>query len=131
MNTTYWIKSLKKIFYKNPQESISVKILRCRTMQTASSVINSLQDIPFDKLSYTLYLITNDIRMDNFIRLYESQIEMAVANPERFVSELHKFFLKMKKEIAKNPDEFLIFILTCLEAQIIYHKNSTEKHFFE
>lgn len=131
MNTTYWIKSLKKIFYKNPQESVSVKILRCRTMQTASSVINSLQDIPFDKLSYTLYLITNDIRMDNFIRLYESQIEMAVANPERFVSELHKFFLKMKKEIAKNPDEFLIFILTCLEAQIISPKNSAEKHVFE
>lgn len=117
----------EKIFRKNPDESIPLKILRCRTVHTALSIIETIRGIPFHELSYSLYLISNELRMDSFIRMYEAQIEMAAANPERFINDLHKFFLKMKREIEKSPNEFLLFILICIEAQVVLPYNSTQR----
>ena len=77
-------------------------VLEIRTLNTALSVIEKVIDIPFEKFSMSLYFYIQSIDMMEFTRAYEAELELAAANPERFISHLHRFYneqaLKIKKD---------------------------------
>lgn len=67
-------------------------ILQRRTMNTAIVTVSTLQNIHFTELSSSLYFFCSDIESKEFSRLYESQVELAGANPDKFIKGLHSFF---------------------------------------
>ena len=83
-------------------------ILQRRTMNTAIVTVSTLQNIPFTELSSSLYFFCSDIDSKEFSRLYESQVELAGANPDKFIKGLHSFFNSMAKRI-KNESEYALF----------------------
>lgn len=92
---------LKRKFAKS-KTPLPMQILMRRTMNTACSIIGSIEGIPFSKLSYTVYFFCKDMPTQEFAQLYESQIELAGANPERFVKQLHKFYNDISAKIKKE-----------------------------
>lgn len=96
-----------------------VRTLLYRTLSTATAVLTGIKDIPFEKLSFSLYFFCQDIQTDYFTRLYESQLELAGANPDKFVKGLHKFFndtaAKIKKDDLYEP--FFQFLSLCAEVR--------------
>lgn len=94
----YWKRFKNKI--KNSPEPL--QLLQKRTYNTAVNVIQLIHDIPFDKLSMSLYFYCQDVQMIELTRLYESQIELAGANPERFIFELHKFYNQLAQRIRRE-----------------------------
>lgn len=81
---------------------LPVRTLMTRTFATSLVVLDEIAGMEFSKLSYSLYFYCRDVHMQQFTRLYESQLELAAIDPEKFVKGLHKFFnetaLKIKKE---------------------------------
>lgn len=96
-----------------------IKTLMRRTLNTACSTVNSLKDIPFERLSFSLYFFCKDIQTQDFAKLYESQIELAGANEERFVKGLHKFYVETSARIKKENlyHTFFAFLSTCIRIQ--------------
>lgn len=92
-----------------------VALLQKRTMNTVCAVLMQLADIPFSDLSYSLYFFCADIEMREFARLYESQIELAGADPDKFARGLHKFYNEISAKIKKNNmyADFFDFIAIC------------------
>lgn len=111
--TTSWWKRLNRKLEGKPQP---MQILQKRTMNTALAVLENLEDIPFTKLSMSLYFYCQDLRMTEFTKQYENQIELAGANPEKFVFQLHKFFNDMTNKIKKDNlyEEFFEFYYRCV-----------------
>lgn len=66
-------------------------LLQRRTMNTAVVTVSTLQNIPFSELSSSLYFFCSDIESKAFSRLYESQVELAGANPDKFIKGLHSY----------------------------------------
>lgn len=77
-------------------------ILRKRTINIAALVISSIADIEFTDLESALYFRCEDKRSITFIRAYESQIELAAINPDKFVKKLDVFLFKTCKYIEEN-----------------------------
>ena len=50
----------------------------------------------------SLYFYCHDVGMKEFTRVYEAQLELAGANPEKFVSGLHRFHNEMALRIQKQ-----------------------------
>ena len=105
--------------------------LQRRTMNTAISVLVKLFGIPFEKISSTLYFFCEDIGMRNFSRRYESQMELAVANEDAFVKNLHKFFNDTAAFIKKEnlyADYFdFISLVSQLRSHMLGNKSDEEK----
>lgn len=87
---------------KRGNDSWSSWVLRKRTINIAALVISSITDIEFTDLESALYFHCEDKRSMTFIRAYESQIELAAINPDKFVKELDMFFFKLCKYIEEN-----------------------------
>ena len=58
-------------------------VLQRRTLNTVCQVLYTIQDIPFEKLSSSLYFFCADVEMQEFSRLYEAQLELAGANLQK------------------------------------------------
>ena len=78
------------------------ELLQHRTMNTAVAVLVAIKDIPFSKISSALYFFCSDLEMQDFAKLYEGQLELAGAAPDRFAKGLHKFFNEMERKIRKE-----------------------------
>ncbi len=89
--------------------------LQRRTMNTASTILTTIRDIPFAKISASLYFFCADVEMRDFARLYESQLELAGAAPEKFAKGLHKFYNDVSRTIRKNGRyaDFFDFVALC------------------
>jgi hypothetical protein len=97
-----------------------------RTLSTASEILDTIRDIPFEKLSMSLYFYCQDVGMAQFTHAYESQIELAGANPDKFVFGLHEFYTRMASKIRKEDlyDLFFEFYYRCMKMRF---KSSNEK----
>ena len=93
-----WWKKLNKKIEGKPQP---VQVLQKRTMNTAIATLEDLINVPFSELSMSLYFYCQDLQMTQFTKLYESQVELVVANPEKFVFQLHSFFNEISTKIKK------------------------------
>lgn len=101
-------------------------ILQRRTMNTAIVTVSTLQNIPFAELSSSLYFFCSDIDSKEFSRLYESQVELAGANPDKFIKGLHSFFNTMAKKI-KNESEYAMFFDFLMAASRLLFTAKEEK----
>lgn len=73
-----------------------------RSLSTGIIVLELLDGIEFTELSFSLYFITKDSRMEKLARIYEAELELASISPEKFARNIHKFYnetaVKIKKE---------------------------------
>lgn len=106
--TPYW----KWLERRLGDRSGPVETLQRRTMNTAMMILAKIRNIPFQQISASLYFYCKDMEMKKFAHLYEAQLELAGAAPEKFAKGLHKFYneitLKIKKENLYR--EFLSFL---------------------
>ncbi len=111
--TISWWKRLNRKLEGKPQP---MQVLQRRTMNTALSVLENIEDLPFSNLSMSLYFYCQDLKMKEFTHLYENQIELAGANPEKFVFQLHKFYNDISNKIKKDNlySEFFEFYYRCV-----------------
>ena len=93
-------------------------ILQRRTLNTALDVLHQIDGIAFDELSMSLYFYTADVEMAQFTRSYESQIELAAINPEKFALGLHKFLNEQSIKIRKGNlyDQFFELFYRCVRS---------------
>lgn len=108
---SYWRWLDRRLGLKNgPRE-----ILQRRTMSTATMTLTEIADIPFEKLSSSLYFICENIGMERFVHRYESQMELAGAAPEKFAKGLHRFYNETSIIIRKEGliADFFDFVSLC------------------
>lgn len=73
-----------------------------RTFSTAVAILACLEDIPYETLVRSIYVYCKNNSLNWLTREYEKQIELAGANPERFVFQLHKFYNDISRKIRKQ-----------------------------
>lgn len=122
MSDTWWRRVTKKANGK----PLPLIILQTRTLSTAVEILEWIQDMPFKKLSMSLYFYCQDVGMKEFTRAYEAQLELAGANPEKFAMGLHRFYNEMAHKIQKENqyDLFFEFYYRCVRLRI---RNEDEK----
>lgn len=123
VNYDVWMQKLNRKIESKP---MPVKTLQRRTMNSAIAICNCLSGLDFSKISMSLYFYCKDVQMQQFTHLYESQIELAGANPEKFAFQLHQFYNNISTKIKKNDwyDDFFEFYYRCIRVRI---ENSGEK----
>jgi len=94
-----YLKRYKRKFASKPGP---VKTLARRTFSTALSVLNNLKDVSFHTLTSSIYIYCKESHLKWLTREYEGQVELAGANPERFVFQLHKFYNDISFKIRKQ-----------------------------
>jgi len=116
LTTKYWRKLTKKL--KDTPKPM--QILQRRTMNTAFSVFGYITGIAFEKLSMSLYFYTKDVQMAEFTRLYESQLELAAIDQDKFAMGLHKFFNNVSIRIKKEDlyQQFFELYYRCIRASL-------------
>lgn len=104
----YW-KWLDKKLDGKPAD---VQTLQRRTMNTATTILLNVRNIEFQKLSYALYFICDSTETKTLAHLYESQLELAGAAPEKFVKGLHAFYNDVAAKLKKNGwyEDFFDFL---------------------
>lgn len=124
LDLKYW-KILKKKLKGTPE---IMQILPKRTHNTAVGIIELIHDIPFEKLSMSLYFYCLDVKMNQLTRLYESQIELAGANPDRFIRGLHKFYNEVAYNIKKEDlyDDFFELLYRCSRLRLENQKKDID-----
>ena len=103
MSLTWW----RRVTKKAKGKPLPLIILQTRTLSTAVEILTVIQDIPFEKLSMSLYFYCQDVRMKEFTRAYEAQLELAGADPEKFALGLHQFFNKSSGRLKHIVISFL------------------------
>jgi len=106
---------LKWVDKKAASKPAPVAKMMKRTNGTAMSVLTELDGVPFEELSSSLYFICQDLKAEEFVHRYESQLELAGANQDAFVRGLHKFFNDTARFIKDNDlyAEFFEFVSLC------------------
>ena len=102
LNTIDILLNYQRKYGERGSDSWSSWILRKRTINIAALVISSIVGIAFTDLESALYFRCEDKRSITFIRAYESQIELAAINPDKFTKELELFLYKTCKYIEEN-----------------------------
>lgn len=79
-----------------------VGILMERTFATAIWCLELLFDMPFQKLTAGAYFFCKEVSFRDIVRLYEAQLELAGAAPDKFVFGLHGFYNDIAAKIKKS-----------------------------
>ena len=118
-----WWRRIRKNSKGKP---LAATLIQLRTLSTAAEIIGWMNNIPFHKISMSLYFFCKDVGMAAFTRSYEAQLELAAANPERFAAGLHKFYSEMARKIEKEDlyDLYFEFYYRCVKIRV---KNMKEK----
>ena len=125
-HSPYW----RKVYKKMQGKPAVVRRLQGRTMNTAMSILDNIKDVDFTKLSMSLYFYCQDIRMNQFTRYYEAQIELAGANPERFFVGLHAFYNNISSKIKKDNlySQFFELYYRCTRLRQQNENDNIEDH---
>ena len=95
-------KYYKRITKRVEKQNGPAKILIWRTSMTALEVLDELADIPFEKLTSSLYFISLDLDTKELTRRYEAVLELAGAVPDKFIDSLHKDLNSISDFVKKN-----------------------------
>ena len=111
--------------YKRMQKKITVKppptqIIMERTFNTSCLVLKAIQSLPFSKLTKDLYFLCQTLPSKEISRQFESQMELAGANPERFMFSLHPFYNDFVAKIRRDKRfaELFGFLSTAIRMRI-------------
>lgn len=98
-----------------------VQILALRSFNTAATVLALLEGMSFQDIAKAVFLYCKDSKFREITKQYEGQIELAGANPERFLLELHSFYNQIGNLVRKNNlyTEFADYMGSYLE---YYHE---------
>lgn len=94
--------------YRSKGESIWV--FQRRTLSSACQVLATLHDADFGKASTFLFHLAREAEeCKPIIEAINSQIELAMANSDKFIKGYHRFLQGLTKPIKKNKDYALYF----------------------
>lgn len=94
--------------YRSKGESIWV--FQRRTLSSACQVATTLHDMDFGKAStFLFHLVREAEECKPIIEAVSSQVELAMANPDKFIKGYHQFLQGLTKPIKKNKDYALYF----------------------
>ena len=96
------VKYRKRIDKKKASKPLPVQILMERTFGSAVAVLAMIDNITWEKLTFELYYICNDLEFKQYIRLYDSQLELAALDQEKFIFGLHKFYNNISRELKEE-----------------------------
>lgn len=85
-------KYLKKFTKKYESKPLPIQLIAARSFNTAVGVLCTLKDIPFHEIANSIFLFCKDSEFRNIAKQFEAQIELAGANEEKFIMEIHVFF---------------------------------------
>ncbi len=84
------------------------ELLQRRTLNTALYIITSTKNLSFLELSSSIFYASEDVNFKRFTRLYEAQLELAGADPDKFIKSLHAFYNKVT-DLIKREDLYSDF----------------------
>lgn len=119
---------MKRINKKVDKQHGPLKTLVWRTSMTALMILDEVQNVPFEKLSSSLYFISLDLDTRELTRKYESLLELAGTAPDKFVDSLHKDLNALSIFIKENhllPELFEMMSL-CDRLRFTYHKDNPQ-----
>lgn len=94
--------------YRSKGESIWV--FQRRTLSSACQVATTLHDMDFGKAStFLFHLLREAEECKPIIEAVSSQVELAMANSDKFIKGYHRFLQELTKPIKKNKDYALYF----------------------
>lgn len=103
--------------YKRKYENLPLvrQIIYRRTFGIVMNILSNIQGIPFEKFSMNLYFYCKDLQMKQFTRSYESQLELAAIDSEKFLFSLYGFYNSMALRIKKENlyKDFFEFYFKC------------------
>ena len=94
-----WLKKLNK---KYLHKGYPIYVPRRRTLNSAIVILQSIENIPFQKLTLELYFIIKDKNFQKVAEDYKRVIETAKVQPEKFVFQLYEFYKKEAKYIKES-----------------------------
>ena len=98
----WYTKHAKRLDKKYYAKGESIYVLHRRTLQTAKSIIDLIDDIPADDLFLELYMLVKDKEFGIFVGRYQYVLEIAKEKPDTFAEQLYEFYVKMAADIKKN-----------------------------
>lgn len=118
----------KRILKKVEKQQGPIKTLVWRSSMSAIMILAEIQDIPFEKLTASLYFLCNDLQTKELTRKYESLLELAGAAPDRFVDCLHKELNALSIFIKENHllPELFEMISIADRVRYTYHKDNPQ-----
>lgn len=96
------LKYRKSFEKKISSKPFNQQVLMRRTLGSGLTIVQRLSRVDFSDLALSLYVYCKDMEMFEFTHEYEKQIELAKANPERFLSQLYKFYTQISVRIKKE-----------------------------
>lgn len=102
--------------YRSKGESIWV--FQRRTLSSACQVATTLHDMDFGKAStFLFHLVREAEECKPIIEAVSSQVELAMANPDKFIKGYHQFLQGLTKPIKKNKD------MLCISRLLLMRRN--------
>ena len=95
----WYTKHAKRVDKKYYAKGESIYVLHRRTLQTAKSIIDLINDIPADDLFLELYMLVKDKEFGSFVGRYQYVLEIAKEKPDTFAEQLYEFYLKMTADM--------------------------------
>lgn len=103
--------------YRSKGESIWV--FQRRTLSSACQVATTLHDMDFAKAStFLFHLVREAEECKPIIEAVSSQVELAMANPDKFIKGYHQFLQGLTKPIKKNKDYARYFKLLLMRRNV-------------
>lgn len=96
------LKYRKSFEKKISSKPFNQQVLMRRTLGSGLTIVQRLSRVDFSDLALSLYVYCKDMELFEFTHEYEKQIELAKANPERFLSQLYKFYTQISVRIKKE-----------------------------
>lgn len=111
-------------YYSRMQKKIEgkpfpVQLIMERTFSSACMILTALDGIPFNELAMGVFFFCKDVQFREVVRQYDAQLELAGANPDKFVFGLHSFYNTVTNRIRKEGRyvEFAEFLATVVRIQ--------------
>lgn len=113
------IKYRKRMYNKRAGKPRVTQILMERTFNSALLVLGALDGIEWNDLLFYTYYTCMDLPFREIITMYESQLELAGIDEEKFLFGLHKFYENMARKLKKEEKlyEFGQFIGAMMQLQ--------------
>ena len=102
-----YVDSYNQLYAKKYRDRYSnkprdIQVMTKRTLATAISILAHLKEVPYEELITSIYIYCKDSNLMWLTQEYEKQIELAGANPERFIFQLHSFYNAISAKIRKH-----------------------------
>lgn len=92
-------KRMNKKMQGKPQ---AVKIIMSRTFNSAIMILQHIADVPFEELIFDIFDFCIDLQFKEIVRLFDAELELAGADQEKFVFDLHPFYNNISNKIRKE-----------------------------